>query len=335
MTATRHRDSPEHEAKRFLGWLAALAVTAEAAFALVLPLDRGRHEVDRLARQTSAGELEGEVVLLADSVAYAVLTPAAARANGVADLASNREIGAAGNAFLLERLTRSNAEPLRAVVYVAAPTSLEVDLEPSRYRLPYFTSVFLRDAEIRDVEERLDRPALAARMRAERRALTWRFPSHMRAGLALHPLDAALRRAKHVLNAALGDEPPELTPDARRDLEALAARRCLRISRVTEVYLDRLAELSVNAGAVLVLTPPPLAPSVRRAWRANGVLERYEHFLADFAARHRGVVFEPVCPYQPDDDRVFVDGVHLTPQGKAEWAAELVPWLDEVGRSGN
>ncbi|MEM7311296.1 MAG: hypothetical protein AAF682_31810 [Planctomycetota bacterium] len=331
MPAHDARSASPTTARRFLALLAGAVVALELVFGFALPVDRGRHEVDRLARETALGAPAGDVVLLADSVCYAVLDPDRARDAGLVDLASNQSVGVAGNVFLLERLREARPEPLRAVVYIASPRSLREGLHNYAHLGPYFTSVFLRDREIADVEARLDRSDLVEAMRAERSSARRRIPSNQRAGWVLHPMSRWLRSAKQRLERSRGNTLPPLTRSAQELLAELSALDSFDPPVETVRYLERLAEVTAEAGAVLVLCPPPLAPTLRAAWGKSGLAAEYEAWMGAFAGRHDHVLFEPSSRYLPSDDRLFTDGVHLTPSGKREWEQILFGWLSSDG----
>lgn len=301
-----------------------LVAGAETAFALFLPVDRGRHEVDRLLAAAERGALAGEVLVLSDSVSYDALTGIPGTA-GIADATSNRALSVAGNTFLVQRILARGAPDLSAVAYVAEPMTYEYDLDSKNYLASYFTSLFTRPEEIALVAKTLGRPDLVAAMEAARREVWLYPPSYLRRGFLLGPLTLRMRGLKRYLSSDV--LPAEPTALALADYRLRRERAEFRPARTSSVFLPLLAELLAARGVRLVLIPAPVAPTLREAWDRNTFADQVRAWLQGLAATHPNMTVLDHCPLQTLEDRFFYDGSHLSAGPKQAWGEALARTL--------
>ena len=335
---TRHDRENPREARRaraFVACLALLILATESAFALLSPLDRGRHEVDHRVAAIADIERTPGVILLSDSVSFGVLDLVGTPAD-VLDLSSNRSVTVAGNAFLVRRVlgelkSKGQATDDLRIVYAIGPESLEAELDSANFLESYFTSVFCRPDEIADVRERLRRPELTQSMQRARQELRWQFPSHLRRGLLTAPLSRALRQLR--VRFASDAPPPQHASSAfRAKLAYLGKKSRFEASEVTRLYLEQLWDAARGSGAELILLVPPLPPSLWELWEENGYLRSFRAWMERFREEHPGFVWIESPPWgsspSQGGDAAFYDGVHFVPAAKRLWGQELKGFLE-------
>lgn len=324
-----HDDTPEtperaRRGRRTLALALAAAAAIEAALAVGLPEQLGRHEVDARVATVADPPPGVRCVLLADSVSYDVLASPPA---GVLDLSTNQSVSTAGNAFLVERLVDAVGEgALERFVYVLSPTSFAADLESERFLEPYFTSIFTRPREREAVATLLARPALDAAL-AEHTGDPWlQPPSYRRRGYLTWSLTRLLRRVEHELHAG-GSLPTEPTAAAAERIATDVALPVLAVSPVTAAFLPRLARAAGRVGAVVEVRLAPVPPTSRAAWEASGALPTLEAELRALCASEPNLSYGGAVPYAPPGDAAFVDGSHLHPVAERDYGAALAALL--------
>lgn len=328
--------SSSDAARRFLAILALGIVAVELAALLVLPVERGRHEVDRRTAQIDTVERIPDSVLLSDSVSYGALDGLEVPAS-VLDLSSNQAIGVAGNAFfvrrLFERLEARDPGSARGVrvVYALSPVSFESNLDSARFLEPYFTSVFVRPSEIEAIEEHLDRPEIAELQRRDAARRVTYPPTYLRRGVVQTPIALALRALDRERRANL-PVPSEPTPAAREEIATRGAYVSFDPSEVSRAFLPVLADVCGEYGATLRIVHAPVPPSIHAAWERTGYAEDYASWLEGIASDRPHVELVAAPPASIGVDAAFYDGVHLLPGPRLAWGRALLEHLDHDAR---
>ncbi len=323
-SSSEHPSGAEAKAKRFLLCLAVGVLSVEAVIGGWVPVQKGRHEVDRRVAEIERIAQVPPTVFLSDSISYEVLM-GVGLPEDVLDLSSNQTIGVAGNYFLLRRLLERAPGQVERVVYAFSPLSLSANLDSKNYLKAYFETVFLRADEIDDIEHRLGRKELSRAMEKARLRALVEPPSSNRAGVIRDPLGVSLRDWKRTLRRG-GPVSEAVTPLAQTKISEQAGLR-FRTSAVTDTFLPALADLCAAHGIELVLVTAPVAPSIDQAWRENGFWEEYETYLGEFEAGRGAVTWIHPCPFRPDADGSFYDGVHLEELSKGAWGRALLEIL--------
>lgn len=304
-------------------------VTLETIFALAIPEDRGRHEVDRRIYEIATIHFRPRAVLLSDSVSYSAIESSNATET-ILDLSSNQSITVAGNEFFLHRLLtrldnlRLGATEGMRVVYAVNPISFNVDLDASPLVDTYFTSVFTQSREVKAVETKLFRTDIARRM--ERDSMNcWLYPpSYLRRGILQRPLISSLRAGDQWRRG--NERPPEApTPDALRRIAELS-NVAFSPSETSSVFLREMSELCRKKDIELVIVRAPVPPSLLAAWDTTGFTAAFKRFLKqELAENDRAKII--LSNDGPKEDAAFYDGMHMLPSERRRWGSKLVTYL--------
>jgi hypothetical protein len=312
----------------FLILLALGIVVVELLTAGTVPVQRGRHEVDRRVAQIARTHQAPQTVLLSDSVSYEALAGAQAPA-GTLDLSSNQTIGVAGNYFMLLRLLDrlgADAKGIERVVYAVSPKALDENLESKLFLTTYFTSVFNRPEEIKGMRQALGRTDLVEAMSQARKRSLVELPLSQRQGLIRDPLGSFLREVKRKLKRDSAS-PMVANPESQKVLGQRSADDDFTPSPASEVYLKLLIELCAERSIDLVLVSPPIAPSIQSARESNGYEDQFTLYRTKHLSGQPDLRWIHPCPYQPPGDGAFYDGVHLDQGVKDAWGQTLAKLL--------
>lgn len=313
--------SSSDTARRSLFGLAIVLIAFEAVMGVLVPIDQGRHEVDRLAaRLEQAPEIR--MLVLGDSVTYGALPELPA---GWYDGVSNSALGTAGNYYLLRRAVEWG-HPLEHVFYVEHPDSLALEMDSEQTEV-YFSSVINRGGEISHLHDTLHREDLVDAMRTSRFERFASPPSCWRGG--------GLRRAVYeslvVFRDRLRGDPPVPAATTRRTRSAIAGaveREGLSVSEQSRAYHQELVALAEQHDFVLHLIPAPLPPTTRAAWERSGITRVQKDFFEELA--HSDSVQAHDAPWRADEDRLFRDGIHLHIGAREAYGRPLAAFLTQA-----
>jgi len=295
-------------------------LAGEAATAALLPVHRGRHNVDDLVARVTEGLPPRPVLSFADSITRIPETGTALDGR-VHDFGTNAWTGVASHYFVYRRYVERSGPPRLASITLALE-SYRASLR-GRVSEGNFDTIFQRPGEILDFARTTRRVAQPLSMALDR-ILT--PPTALSRGVVRRGFSPLLDRV------AMPAEVPFsfiFWGDASivEAIEKRGADPDAEIPPLSQKYLEKLAEATERDGARLVIAHPAMPPSVLAAWRKNGRLAPLEALFAEVAARHRNVVVLPTETFADYDSLQFRDPFHLKPGPKAAYGARLAAKL--------
>ncbi len=310
--------------------LAILLIAAgEAAAALSLPANQGRHPTDEVLARIEDDAIPRPVVIWSDSVTAGSIPKVGEPGDdpGIANIGSSQSIGLPGVYFTYRRWVERHGPPGLLVVNMV-PEGYGNDLR-GEFTGTYFETVFLRPAEVRDAALSTRRIGLTARMCMN--------------ALLLPPSMRSRREVKGRLQELLGRGSPSVKPAPRRRIlgvdpevaASLSERARLRefaVSDLSREYMERIFADAGREGTRVVLMTPAVPGEVMRGWEETGYIREYAARLEAWGRSGAHVSVEPVDRFADYAVADMYDRVHLKPDASRRYGERVLARLRELGR---